>query len=289
MKKPNFFIIGAPKCGTTSFAKWLGEHPNIFISPIKEPCFFDSDHKHSLVKNINEYDGLFARANNKHIAVGEASTRYLVSEVAVNRILKYNEKAKIVVCLRNPIKMVQSLHQQEVFSGNEHINDFESAWKYRQDNHQSKLSKDNAYLDYRKVCSLGSQCEKLLNTLPLNQVHFILLDNLKENPLRVYKDLLQFLDVAYKGRQDFTAKNSSKEIKYRSIQQAITLLSRVKRKLGIKRSSGIYKLNAKKIERKAISTELQLELEEYFKPEILKLEKILNRDLSHWFQYSKNK
>jgi Sulfotransferase family len=70
MIKPNFFILGAPKCGTTSLAVWLSEHPHIYM-PQKEPHFFNTDHRRFLNSRVG-YERLFAGANERHRVVGEA-------------------------------------------------------------------------------------------------------------------------------------------------------------------------------------------------------------------------
>jgi len=71
--KPNFFIIGAPKCGTTSLATYLGMHPNVFMCSPKEPHYFSTDINWQLVKNKNDYLKLFAKATNDNFAIGEGS------------------------------------------------------------------------------------------------------------------------------------------------------------------------------------------------------------------------
>jgi hypothetical protein len=88
LRKPTFFIIGAPKCGTTSLAAWLGTHPDAFMSPTKEPDFFNTDDRQG-VTSLSEYEELFREARNNHIAVGEASVWYLSSSHAVHNILDY--------------------------------------------------------------------------------------------------------------------------------------------------------------------------------------------------------
>src|SRR5262245_35065298 len=85
MKKPTFFIIGAPKCGTTSLAAWLADHPDIFMSPTKEPHYFNTDHKRYL-NSLAGYEQLFEDATDRHSAVGEASVWYLYSANAVENI-----------------------------------------------------------------------------------------------------------------------------------------------------------------------------------------------------------
>jgi len=126
MIKPNFFILGAPKCGTTSVAVLLSEHPHIYM-PQKEPHFFNTDHRRFL-NSLEGYERLFARADARHRAVGEASVWYLSSASAVKNILDYAPEAKFIVMLRNPVEMAPSLHEEQVFTGRENVTDFAKAW-----------------------------------------------------------------------------------------------------------------------------------------------------------------
>ena len=82
MKKPNFFIIGAPKCGTTALARYLSEHNDIFMCQPKEPNYFSSDlpMRQPGVESIDEYLNLFSDADDSCKAVGEASVWYLYSK-----------------------------------------------------------------------------------------------------------------------------------------------------------------------------------------------------------------
>src|SRR5438477_11547979 len=115
MNKPNFFILGAPKCGTTSMAKWLSDHPEIFMSADKELNYYNMDHKRSEIKNYQHYLYFFKKATEKHKIIGEASVWYLFSKEAVPNILKdSNKEVKFLVMIRNPIQMAYSLHQEHV-------------------------------------------------------------------------------------------------------------------------------------------------------------------------------
>src|SRR5690349_11404630 len=86
MLKPNFFILGAPKCGTTSMAKWLSDQPEIFISKHKEPHYYNTDGKR-VVLEYRHYLSLFENATGFHKIIGEASTGYLYSKQAVPNII----------------------------------------------------------------------------------------------------------------------------------------------------------------------------------------------------------
>ena len=105
---------------------------------------------------------------------------------------------------------------------------------------------------------------------------------MKDDALKVYKKVIEFLNIEYDDRTVFEAENTSKTYKSKAFQQVILALSAIRRKLGIYRGTGIRKWNDKKEMRKPLSETIYLELQEYFKPEILKLENILKRDLSYW-------
>ncbi|SRR6056297_999156 len=129
IKKPNFFIIGAPKCGTTSLYYYLKDHPDIFMAEPKEPHYFSTDFSDKFRKVLTreDYLNLFKEAK-KYKAVGEGSTEYLYSKEAVPNILKFNSEAKFIVMVRNPIELVISLHQELFVEMNENIEDVEKAW-----------------------------------------------------------------------------------------------------------------------------------------------------------------
>lgn len=294
MIKPNLFILGAPKCGTSSLAYWLGEHPQIFMSPLKEPLYFDTDHDLSPIgDNLYRYEALFENANhNQHKIVAEASTKYLSSEVAVENILEYNPQSLFVVLLRNPVEMAYSLYRQELFSVNEDVEDFSKAWALQEERRKGNNIPhgciDPGYLQYGNVCSTGTQCENLLKKIDKDRVRFILLDDLKEEPLLVYKSLLAFLGIEYDGRTDFKPRNTSKTLRSKWVGKVFNYLGYLKKKMGIYKSTGFYRLYSKEAPKPPLADEMRQTLENYFDKEIRKLERILDRDLSCWFETRKS-
>jgi len=278
MKKPNFFIIGALKCGTTSLASWLGEHPNVYMSPVKEPHFFCSDFNGALIPNEREYYRYFKKATSQHIAVGEASTAYLYSKVG------------------NPVEMAYSLHDHYIFWGAEHIYDFEMAWRLSPERRAGRMvsrwCSEPRLLDYQSICKLGEQLERLFNIVPRERVLILVLDDLKENPRREYLKVLDFLGVPDDGRQEFPVKNPAKERRWPGLHKGVRLIGRASRKtkhlLGIptNRRTGILRvmniINVKYRPRPPMSVQLRKELIEYFRPDVEKLGSLLNRDFSHW-------
>lgn len=136
MEKVNFFLIGAAKCGTTTLYEQMKGHPEIYLSPLKEPNFWSTDidiaqfspsFKSNTPLDLSsylrqeplpekpigflrkdvEYARLFDAVQNEKV-VGECSTSYLFSEVAAERIAEYSPKAKILVVLRDPVKRLFS-------------------------------------------------------------------------------------------------------------------------------------------------------------------------------------
>jgi len=127
MIKPNLFIVGAPKCGTTFLYHYLKKHPDIYFPEFKEPHFFGSDlirRNGAYDLSLNQYYDLFK--SDKKI-IGEASTFYIFSKNAAKEIYNFNSEAKIIIMLRDLVDLVYSLHSQFVFSGDEVIEDFKEA------------------------------------------------------------------------------------------------------------------------------------------------------------------
>lgn len=292
MKIPNFFIIGAPKCGTTSLAAWLAEHPQIHMSPVKEPHHFNTDQNYLNFPNRSDYERLFLDANEGHRAVGEASVWYLYSRVAVPNIEQYAPGARYVVCLRNPVEMAYSLHEQKRVSGSEHIEDFVEAWNAQQARQNgenvSRWCWEPTHLAYGAVCSLGRQLERLYRQVPRERVLPLVLDDFGVDARQVYRSVLSFLNVDDDGRTEFSVWNPAKERRSWVLRRAVLLMGSAKRQLGIKRGLGVLnaidRSNIRYRPRPPMSYEMRKTLQNYFRADVKKLSGLLNRDLSHWVE-----
>jgi len=297
MKKPNFFIIGAPKCGTTSMTRWLAEHPNIYMSPMKEPNFFNTDDRWTMTRTLHQYEALFRDAGPDHVAVGEASVWYLFSREAVPNILAYCENPKFLVMIRNPIEMAYSLHQQELYSGNEHIKDFQEAWELQSKRANgleiSRFCVEPKRLLYGPACKLGEQLERLYALVPDEKVLVLVLDYVRKNPRHEYIRVLRFLGVPDDGRTNFPVYNSAKERRSPFIGKAIAFFGRTvggwKRSLGIQRGLGVLnalnKANTLQRNRPPLDERTWQQLADYFAEDIRKLLRLLERDLSYWLDF----
>lgn len=292
MKKPNFFIIGAPKCGTTSLAKWLGRHPNIYLSNIKEPHYFytDGNSKFITTHNWDEYIRLFKDVSPMHHAVGEASVFYLFSKEAVKNILNLFPEAKFIVLLRNPVEMAASLHWQEIYSENEQIIEFQKAWEVQPLRAQGKMitpkCKEPRHLVYGDVCKLGEQMQRLITLVNRERIKIIFLEDIISDPQKAYADVLRFLDVNHEFTTDFKPENIAKSVRSKTLNKLLKLGGSFKSKIGIRKRTGIFapilKLNTVRNTKPAVPNDFKAKLKCYFREDIRRLELITDRNLSHW-------
>ena len=297
-KKPNFFMVGAPKCGTTALSEYLREHPNIFMSTPKEPHYFATDMEgYRFVKTENDYLGLFGNVTKEHKAIGEASVYYLYSKDAIKNIFAYNKEAKIIIMLRNPVEMVYSLHSQLVESANEDVRDFMTAWELVEKRKSGDMlpenSKDHKVLFYDEIGKYNEQLENVYKYFNSEQVKIILFDDFKVNTKKIYEEILEFLNVPQDNRGKFPIINENAEprnfwlnslMKKQPKLLEITI-NKLKLILGIKQSGigkMIISMNTKKAKRKILSDTLKQEVYKNYEPDIFKLSKLLNIDLINW-------
>ena len=295
MTEPNFFILGAPKCGTTSMATWLSQHPNIYMSPWKEPKYFDRDLKTRFRLSREAYLTLFDNAGEQHHAVGEATVWYLYSREAVPAIERELPGARYIVMLRNPVDMAYALHEQCTSSGNEHVRDFDKAWRLSPLRRKGLVARpwlvEPRRLDYQAVCSLGDQMRRLFGSIHRERVLTLILDDLRADPSREYRRVLQFLNVPDDGRRDFPVHNPAKRVRWQAAQPLLAAAKKgeriVRSRLGLPaaHSQFLQDLGMKNRvarPRPPMAPELRAELQEFFAPDIALLSDILQRGLSHW-------
>lgn len=282
---PNFFILGAPKCGTTSLARWLEGHPQVFFSPVKEPHFFNTDLSIRNITSDFDYRRLFDRAGPEHIAVGEASTWYLFSETAVPSILDLIPEARFIVMTRNPVEMARSLHHHNLRVLHENEPDFARAWSLQEARSNGwsipRGCTEPALLQYGAVCSLGAQVERLLCRIPVDRVLHIPLDGLRDSPAHHYRRALAFLGVPDDLRQMFSLENPARSHRSRTLQRVLRLGARLRFFLGVRQGLGLGRLNEKPQGKAPLDYKLRSKLEKYFAGDLEILRRALARLPDH--------
>jgi hypothetical protein len=210
MAKPNFFIIGAPKCGTTALSEYLRQNPRIGFAAPKEPVYFCTDYPK--VRNFTdekEYlEQCFGHCRDRDLlAVGEGSTLYFYSAEAVPNILAFEPQARFIVMLRNPVDMVPALHAEKLASLEEDVTRFEKAWFLQKDRlsgkNMPKFCRDARLVQYASLGRLGMHLQRIYSQIPEDRRMAIVFDDFACDPRKVYSEVLSFLGVPDDRRTEF--------------------------------------------------------------------------------------
>jgi len=295
---PDFVIVGAPKCGTTALYSTLRCHPALALSKIKEPYYFASDYpRRREMEKDAEYEALFAHARKGQLR-GEASAIYLSSDTAIPAILDRRPDAKFIALVRDPVDMFVSWHNECLKSLDENEKDPVRAWALQNDRAAGRLPalcKEPGYLQYREICSLGSQIGRFFELVPANQRLVVVWDDLNRAPAAVYERILHFLGVEGIGPIDFRRENAYAVHRSRVVAllaRSIYTHNRLKRlRLQVKpllNGLGIYPLewavnySLQRAVKPALPASFLSGLRAEFRSDILLLEQLIERDLSHW-------
>lgn len=294
MARPDFFIVGAPRCGTTAMYEYLRQHPQVFMPEHKEPMYFGSDltQLHERLTD-DDYLRLFAGSGQGQ-RVGEASTWYLYSTTAAREIHDFSPNAQIIIMLRNPVDVMYSLHRELVFYSGETILDFEEALAAEEDRKQGRRigpSRRPEALYYRDTVRFADQVERYMAVFGRDRVKVILYDEFVADTATVYADLLRFLRVDDGFRPEFVRVNESKLPRNRSFQalvvrppgpiaRLIPLLRRFR--LAHQLRAAVLAFNSRPQRRPAMSPELRRRLTVDVTPEVERLGQLIGRDLGSW-------
>jgi hypothetical protein len=226
MRRPNAFIVGAPRCGTSAMQSYLSRHPDIFFPNVKESHHFANDliNKNDYYSSTDNYLRLFARARNERI-VGEASVFYLYSKLASRNIHDFDSRAKVLVMLRNPTDMIRSYHAELVYKGDETILDFHDAFFAEERRKRGELMSENIRfpqkLFYREVAQLCEQLQRYFDVFGKDSIHVIIYDDFKESTAKVFRDALIFLEVEPNFQTDFPVINACKRARSTTLRDLL--------------------------------------------------------------------
>lgn len=298
MARPNFFIVGAPKCGTTSIDQYLRSHPDIGMAAVKEPHYFGADlpNTRSLYRNdetryLSLFDGLEGK---KHI--GETSVWYLYSQQAANEIKRFAPDAKIVIMLRNPVDLMYSLHSQYVYTGAESVTDFEQALAAEESRKTGRgvIPAESPFpqaLYYRDVVRFAPQVKRYLDAFTEDNVLTLFFEEFKTNTDATFRALLQFIGVTPDAAIDYRRYNENKSVRSRIVQQWLrrppAFLRRVARFGPLNTPAKVAfrllkRANAKVESRPPIAPALRERLLRELSGEIEELSKLLDKSLEFW-------
>jgi hypothetical protein len=303
---PDFFVVGAPRCGTTAFCRYLATHPQICFSRPKEPHYFSRISAPPTERELQRdyIERYFGHRSAAHRVAGEGSVSYLYLPGTIERILHFNPAARFVVMLRNPMTMLPSYHLKMQFMLLEDEEDFAKAWSLQDARARGESVPrhclDARLLMYREVARFGTQLERLFNVAGRDRTHVVVLDDFQIDPLGTYRKLLAFLHVDDDGRTWFPRKNESRTYRYRWLQELLYMRTtragvRTNAEQRVERKHKMSKLRKRKNWIKSLTIwnwisaapapltpEMRAVVADTLRPDIELLSRLLRRDMGFW-------
>jgi len=297
--KPNLFIVGFPRSGTTAMGSFLRSHPDVYM-PIKRGMhYFGSDLPFPDLPerfDINLYAGHFRDAENEKI-VCETSVWYVFSERAPQEFRKLCDTAKVIIMVRDPVETVYSLHSRLVWMGNENIFDFKKALE-AETSRRSMLGNPltpplASPLLYRDVIKYADYLKIFLDVMGKENVHVMIYDDFAKDTAGEYKKALEFLGIDTGFAPAFQVMNPHRTVRSEYVHSLVADPPRPLKAVGRNRTMAtvldklklkkiIVKLNSKSPRRTPLDPDLEDRLREEFRPEVEKLGDLLGVDLSRW-------
>jgi len=295
---PNFLIIGAAKSGTTSICAYLEQHPEIYLSSTKETNFFafkdqevnikkdtlTQSYLQGIITDTEQYKKKFYEASGER-AVGEASPIYLYSKEACQNIHDCLPNVKLIAILRNPVDRAYSNFLHHIREGLETTDSFEQALA------EEKQRIHELWwwgFHYTKAGFYYEQLQRYFARFNTENIKVYLYEDLIGNSDQLFRDIFDFLSVDNNfkpqqvDRQNVTGVPKNKLwhnflSKPNLIKEPIKLLlpSSLRKQI-------VEKLRVKNLSRPPMAPETRVRLTAIFRDDILKLQDLIQRDLSNW-------
>ncbi len=227
LRRPDFFIVGAPKCGTTAMASYLGQHPDVGMCARKETQYFATD----LYAKFGREEGVPWISETEYLAlfegvqeaqrIGEASVWYLYSSAAPRAIKRFAPEADIIVMLRNPLEALPSLHSQFVFVGIEPEEDFERALALDEEREREGTPPRFPPRSYRAAACYSEQLERYFGVFGRERVHVVFYDDFRNRTLESYRETCEFLGVDWAFVPELEVVNPNKRVRSRQLRKLV--------------------------------------------------------------------
>ena len=298
MRFPNFLIIGAAKSGTTSIWRYLSQHPQVFVPPIKEPRFFsyegetvdyrgpgDDKWRREIVTSWEDYCRLFEPAA-AQTALGEASNVYLYfAAKTAPRIAARLPHVRLIAILRHPVDRAYSSFQMLRGEGRESHEDFRLALREEEGRLARGWSPAWAYV---RRGMYAESIRTYLDFFPKTQMRFFLYDDLVQQPMEMINSIFAFIDVApfepdIRRRYNVSASPKSRWLAF--LLHNRTPLSLTLRRIlpqSVRRPIKRRLLDANVRPPAKLPADVRAELVPLFRDDILRVAELIGRDLSGW-------
>jgi hypothetical protein len=306
-QKPNFFIVGAPKCGTTALAHYLSTHPQIYMAR-KEMHFFGSDLQLGPQFYRRDRDAYLAEFKDckDQSLIGESSVWYLFSRNAAREIKAFNPDARIIIMLREPVSVLYALYSAFRADGNEYLPTFREALKAEDARRAGRQIGRRTYLAqgliYRDVPRFTEQLQRYFDAFGRERVHVIIYDDFNLDTSRAYYQTLEFLGLSLEGgvpafKRVNANVNGNESVKFPLLRDVLNdpLVRGTAIKMRAMLPQPVFawvqkqglRLNALNFvqsssKRSPLPADLKISLQREFAPEVERLGALLGRDLTGW-------
>lgn len=297
---PNFLVIGAAKAGTTSLYYYLRQHPEVFMSNLKEPHFFSFEGEElnfrragnlldpineTAITDLSDYYSLFKDVSTEK-AVGEASPSYLHTPKAADRIKFYIPHAKLIAILRHPVDRAYSAFLGQYLNGVEkgtpYLSDFSEAL-----NSEEQFIRENwtPIFFYKKLGFYYEQLKYYYDVFPKSQIHICLNEDLQKYPLKTLQQIYHHIEVDPSFVPDTSMKAGVSGVPKNQALYRFLKQDSVKKLLKPILPKGIgQRFEKQMLNKPRMSEGVRRELLDLYHDDILKLQDLIDRDLSFWLQ-----
>jgi len=279
MRKPDFFVVGAAKSGTSAIWKYFQRHKDIFVTKDianKELGYYSNNYG---VNNKEQYLSNFKEANPNQI-IGEVCHAYLSSKESADLIKNDIPNAKIIIILRNPVERAYSLYNWMVMEGYENKISFERALKREEDFLERKTVKESFLHEYKenyfyvKSGLYFNQVKKYFDVFGKENVLIIEHKDFKKNQKLYLEKIYGFLNISKEFNFEQNQTNKSKKVLSVYIQylcRRVMLSKYSKYNVLVRVSKLLMKINSVKSKPKRISNVTRTMLYGKFREDISKL------------------
>lgn len=293
---PTFFIVGAAKAGTTSLARYLAQHPDVYIPPLKEPKFLsaaentfphtgpgDAEVDAKVVRDLDDYLALFAPGNNA-AARGEASVDNLYFKGVPGRMRELFPQARVVMVLRDPAARAWSAYMHMVRDGRETLS-FEEALQAEERRREANWE---FIWHYARYGLYHDRVAAYLQAFTPERVLTLRFEDLTQNPLGLCRTIFEFLEIDPAFEPDISLRhNVSGNPKSRGLHTLLHsenfIKTMVKRVTPSRLRARLRRrMDALNLEQRAMNPGTRTRLAAFYADDVRRLEALLGTELSHW-------
>jgi hypothetical protein len=293
-RRPDLFIVGAPKCGTTAMTRYLEAHPEVFVAGRKDLHFYGSDlgFRNRAREPEADYLARFAAAGGARWAC-DSSVWYLYSARAAAEMAADTPDARIIAMIRHPVDAMHALWSQLRLNGlgDEDIADFAEALAAEPDRRAGRRVPAHtplpSALRYREVVAFSGQLQRYLDAFGPDRVRVIVQEEMKADTAGTVRDTYAWLGVDPDVQADLRRVNTSKAVRSEGLRRVLRATPSGLKDVvpaGLRRavSRRLRKLNSKHAARTPLDPALRARLADELAPEIARIEAVLGRPVPAW-------